>query len=229
MSIEQGLLWRGRVVPGTDWVLRDSSAWYTRGDDDVFVRSEPVELLTFHWTAGPRRAGLVAAQKTYRAMQARRKDNGEEMSVSAQFVLADDGALFQLADLELGCFHAHREFNRRGIGIEWTSPGTETNANRLGVPEKGERRTVAGSTVMALRPSPAALATALRFAELCVNLPQPAFNVARFAHTRRERFGAHEIRRARGVVEHYHATGTTKVDAAGFFVDHLAAAGWPHR
>jgi hypothetical protein len=226
--IEQGLLWRGRVVPGTDWVLRDSSAWYTRGDDDVFVRAEPVELLTFHWTAGPRRAGLFAAQKTYRAMQARRKDNGEEMSVSAQFVLADDGALFQLADLELGCFHAHRELNRRGIGIEWTCPGTEANATRLGAPEKGELREVAGTTVRALRPSQAALATALRFSELCLSLPQPTFDVARYAYTRRDRLGAIEIRRARGVVEHYHATGTTKFDAAGFFVDHLAASGWPH-
>lgn len=234
--IERGLLYQGRVIPGTDWILRDSAAWYSRGDDDVYVRSFPIRLLTEHWTAGPRRNGELAALKTYRAMQARRKDNGEEMSVSAQFVCSNDGLLFQLADLELCCVHADREFNRGGISVENAYPGTEAQSEKIGAPEVGEIRDVAGTKVKALRPSGAMLETAARFAELLASLRgdrrflingMPLFDLPRVAYTRRTRLTGAEMRAAKGVVEHFHAASTTKVDAAGYFVDYVAKQpGW---
>lgn len=226
MTLEHGLLYHGKIIPGSEWVLRDPSAWYSPGDDDVYVRVGAPEILTYHWTAGPRRGGLFAAQKTYRAMQARRKNNGEEMSVSAQMVLADDGQIFQLADLELCCVHADREFNRRGVGIEYTLPGTVARAEELDRPsDPHERRLVAGHYVDALVPSPAALATAVKFAEFMA----ASFGIPRITYTRRTRLNGREMREAKGAVEHFHAVSTTKVDAAGFFVDALAAAGWAQR
>lgn len=236
MTISTGMVYQGRVIEGSDFVQRSSDAWYSAGDDDVYRRTSPIYLLTGHWTAGPRRAGVEAAVRTYRAMQARRKDNGEEMSVSAQFVLSDDGVLTQLADLELCCVHAAKLFNVRGLSVEYTMPGTEQNAHRIGRPEEGVERVVAGEKVRALRPSPAALATMLRFANLLASLhsdkryligSRPLFQLDRHAYTRRERFTGQEMLSCSGMVEHFHAAGTTKVDAAGWFVDHLAAAGWP--
>lgn len=224
--IESGLLYNGKVIPGSEWILRDTDAWYPLGDDDTYPRKEDPSLIVWHWTAGPRRQGPFAAQKTYRAMQARRKDNGEEMSVSAQMVLSDDGELFQLADLNLCCVHADKRFNLRGVSIEYTLPGTVKQAEKLQVPSMpNQRRLVAGDYIEALVPSPAALATAVRFAELLA----VRFNIPRVAYTRRTRFTGKDMRLARGACEHYHAASTTKVDAAGFFVDALAAAGWAQR
>lgn len=236
MTLERGMLYQGRVIPGSEFVLRHPNAWYTRGDDDVYARMEPIRLVTSHWTAGPRRNGELAALRTYAAMQARRKDNGDEMSVSAQFVQSDDGFIFQLADLELCCIHADRAFNQRGISIEYAMPGTEARAQEIGRPETGVERLVAGTKVRALRPSQAALDTFLRFANLLVSLQDdrrfmlgssPLFDLDRRAYTRRTRFTPPEMRQCSGAVEHYHAASTTKVDAAGWFVDHLAANGWP--
>lgn len=224
MTIERGLLFNGKIIPGSDWISRDSSAWYIPGDDDVYARTLPIELLIFHWTAGPRRIGVTAAQRTYRAMQARKKDNGAEMSVSAQMVLADDGGLFQLADLGLCCVHAHQQFNMRGVSVEYACPGTSAQAIKLGgdPAERTETRRVASGIVKCVLPSPEALATAVRFAELM----HTAFGVPRRAHTQRDRFTAPEMFTVKGAAEHFHAHKTTKVDAAGFFVDALAKAGW---
>lgn len=234
--IERGLVYQGKVIPGTEWILRDSTAWYSKGDDDVYARSFPIRLLTEHWTAGPRRNGELAAQKTYRAMQARRKDNGEEMSVSAQFVRSNDGLLFQLADLELCCVHADREFNRGGTSVENAYPGTQAQSEKLGAPEQGEARIVAGTKVMALRPTQAMLDSSARFVELLASLRgdrrflingAPLFDLPRVAYTRRTRLSGAEMRSAKGVVEHFHAVSTEKVDAAGWFVDHAAKQpGW---
>lgn len=234
--LERGMLFRGRVIPGSEFVLRHPNAWYTRGDDDVYARSGPIRLLTAHWTAGPRRVGELAALRTYAAMQARRKENGDEMSVSAQFVQSDDGLIFQLADLELCCIHADRAFNQRGISIEYTMPGTQARATEIGRPEEGVERLVAGTKVLALRPSAAALATFARFANLIAGLfgdtrfklgSDPLFELERRTYTRRTRLRAPEMQTCSGVLEHFHAASTTKVDAAGWFVDHLAANGWP--
>jgi hypothetical protein len=226
--IESGLLIDGLVIPNTSWIQRDSSAWYTTGDDDVYRRAAPARLITYHWTAGPRRTGATAAQRTYKAMQARRKANGEEMSVSAQFVISDDGLLFQLADLKLCCVHADVLFNRGGIGVEYTYPGTVANAEEIKSPVGAvEIRSVAGRKVECLLPSSAALATAVRFSELLVSLKNPRLAVQRVAYTQRERMTRTQMAKASGVLEHYHAESTTKVDAAGFFVDAHAAAGWP--
>ena len=227
--IEHGLLIDGKVVEGTEWILRDSAAWYTGGDDDVYPRLQKIRLCTYHWTAGPRRAGLNAAQRTYAAMQARRKDNGAEMSVSAQMVLSDAGQMFQLADLRLCCVHADMLFNRRGVSVEYTFPGTVENAEKINSPVGVvEQRELLGRRIDCLLPSSAALATAVRFSELLVSLKHPRLAMERVAYTQRDRMTRTEMANASGVLEHYHAESTKKIDVAGYFVDAHAAAGW-HR
>lgn len=226
MTLLKGLLDHGVVVPGTDWVVRDTEAWYEAGDDDIYARERPPELLTGHWTAGPRRSGYAAAQKTYRAMQARRKDDGKEMSVSAQFVLSDDGIVTQLADLKWCCVHADRQFNLRGISLEYAFPGTVAQAAKLGeTAGPFERRRVAEAYVQCVTPSAAALAAYVKWAEMLAK----RFDIPKIAYTRTYRLTTAEMKTVKGAVEHYHAASTTKVDAAGFLCGALVAAGWEPR
>lgn len=223
MTLLRGLLDNGVVVPGTEWVVRDSEAWYDAGDDDIYLRERPPEILVGHWTAGPRRTGYAAAQKTYRAMQARRKDNGAEMSVSAQFVLSDDGIVTQLADLKWCCVHADRLFNLRGLSLEYAFPGTVAQAAKLGeVGGPAERRRVAEAYVQCVTPSEAALKAYVRWADMLAS----RFDIPKIAYTRTSRFDMREMRTAKGACEHFHAASTTKVDAAGFLTGALVAAGW---
>jgi hypothetical protein len=156
-------------------------------------------------------------------MQARRKDNGAEMSVSAQFVLSDDGIMTQLADMMYCCVHADRQFNLRGTSCEYTSPGTRTRAAELGdTAGPFVRRRVAEAYVECVVPSDAAIKTYVRWA----NLMADRYGFPKIAHTRTRRFSPVELRTAKGAGDHFHAASTTKVDAAGLFTEALVAAGW---
>ena len=235
---EYGIVYNGVVLPGTERVVRFPDAgWYDPKDDDVTARkplkNNPdgiLEILTFHWTAGHLKFGPEGALDVYRAMQARRKDNGEEMSVSASFVITTSGDIVQLADLNLVCYHAHREFNLRGVGVEWTSPGTRKQAAKLGILEGPglkevvieKRKYLNGSSVQAVVPPAVVLEAAVWLANtlaLVAGLPK-------VTHTLRTQFAPRKMGSVRGAVEHFQAANTEKVDCAGFFVDALAKAGW---
>lgn len=223
MTVETGMLYKGKVVPNTSWVSRSSSAWYPPKDDDTFFRQKTPSLIIYHWTAGPRRLGEPAAIGTYNAMQARRKADGTDTSVSAQFVLSDDGSVWQLADLSMGCYHAEGEFSRRGIGIEYAFPGTQQNAKRFsGDIGEVSTRFVGGRKVVCVQPTKAALDTAVRLSETLSSL----FGIPKVTNVSREKFTPQKMKTAVGVAEHFHAAKTTKLDAGGFFVDHHLQFGW---
>lgn len=235
---EYGIVYKGVVLPDTDRVVRfPDVGWYDRKDDDVTARkplkNRPdaiLDILTFHWTAGHLKFEPEDALDVYRAMQARRKENGEEMSVSANFVITTSGYIVQLADLNLSCVHAHREFNLRGVGVEWSSPGTRKQAAKLGIPEGlglkeviiEKRRYLNGFSVQAVVPPAAVLDSAVWLANALARVA----GLPRVTNTLRTQFTTRQMGSVRGVVEHFQAANTEKVDCAGFFVDALAKAGW---
>ena len=235
---EYGIVYNGVVLPDTDRVVRFPDAgWYDPKDDDVTPRPKLkkspeaiLEILTFHWTAGHLKFGPEGALDVYRAMQARRKENGEEMSVSVSFVITTSGDIVQLADLNLSCFHAHREFNSRGVGVEWTSPGTQKQATKLGILEGSglkevtfeKRKYLNGSSVQAVVPPQVVLDAAVWLANTLARVA----GLPKVTNTLRTQFAPRQMGSVRGVVEHFQAANTEKVDCAGFFVDALAKAGW---
>lgn len=221
--IEFGLVKGGVVLSNTEFVSRSSNAWYSDTDDDVFRRRHDPKLIVGHWTASARRPGVTAADRTFANMNARRRANGSDMKVSAQFVIADDGTVWQLADLKLGCFHASNTFSTSGIGIEYSFPGTAKLAKVFKETGPTETRSVAGKTLVCAVPSPAALAGFAKLANTLADL----YHIPKVSHTSRTRFTTKQMLESVGVVEHFHAKGTTKLDAGGYFVDYMATQpGW---
>lgn len=146
MGIERGLIVGGQVVPGTERIIRDPSAWWdwkTRGDrHDIVRRDDEVNLLVGHWTAG------TASTKdteddgpvVVRRMKARKsqKREGQSLKCSVGFVIAADAdtdkdSEFGIASIwqtmDIGGSHAgihvgRGEINRRSVGVEIVSVGT---------------------------------------------------------------------------------------------------------
>jgi len=222
--IEHGIVIDGVVLPGTEWCLRDSEAWWswdTPADrPDLRSRSgKPATLLVGHWTAGHPRTGPTAGPRVVRAMRARLREDGTPMSVSIHFVIGWDGLVWQTCDLATATVHVGRQINERSIGVECCWPGTQQQAHRLGVEGTFEERRVRGRSVRCLRPSDELVASWVRLAR--------ALTVAGVVPGKLEipRVTARTTMPIAGAGEHQHAP-TTKVDAAGYLLDALRADGW---
>lgn len=226
--IETGILLHGVALPGTDWVLRDSRAWFAPDYADAPPRKHwPITQVVYHWTAGAAHVGPDAARTVVRNMKARLRPDGSQMSVSCHFVVGWDGRVFQVCDLARMAIHAGRVLNRDGIGVEQCWPGTERQMMRLGAAGYVQRRTADGHELDCMRPSEPMLEASCRLAETLAALPAST----RVEIPRVVPAGAHRMKpgpaaRFRGVCEHVHSPGSTKLDCAGYVVDALAARGW---
>lgn len=222
----RGIVISGRVLPHTERVLREPGVEWTRGRD-TRPRQWPVDLLVGHWTGGPPRTGPGAGRAVFRAMNARKRDDGTDLSVSVHFVISWDGLIWQLLDLAEAAVHVgSREVNARSIGVECCWPGLEVQARKLGVEGLVETRTIGTARVKCLRPSDE-LIDAWRW--LADTLTSADADLSRVQIPRRcaplsRRLSKPEMTRFAGVCEHYHTPGTTKLDAAGYLVESL---GWP--
>jgi hypothetical protein len=235
--IERGLVVAGRVIPGTEWCIRDSSAWFRPGGLGTRERALVVNVLGGHWTAGEAGTGTYDddGPRVYRVMRARTRDDGTPLDVGIHFVigacdeLATFAGIWQLADPGLvATVHVgDRAINKRSIGVEVVSAGMPgpldtRHRQRTTVPLLGRIRTV-------LQFFPGQLGTWVRLAETLANLDGHAGisiprRVPSFGASRR--FSRGEARAWRGAMEHVHVPTTTKIDAAGLLVDALADAGW---
>jgi len=215
-SVERGILVGGRVAPGTDFVLRDPAAWWRDGERGTRGRQgRAADTLVGHWTGGHPHEGPLAGPKVVRAMRARTRDDGSPMDVGIHFVVGWDGLVWQTADLAVGTTHAGKVVNARSIGVETCWPGLASQAERLGVTfDRVDRRLVRGVAVKCIPPSDALVAAWVRLAEALVRLPAPV--------AIERRVGAI----GRGAIEHQLVPGTTKLDAGGYLLDALVAAGW---
>lgn len=226
MTIERGLVLDGRVLPGTDWILRDSAAWWSLPADaaDLRARTEPISLLVGHWTGGHPRTGPTAGPRVVSAMRAREREDGTPMSVSIHFVIGWDGLTWQTADLAHVALHAGgRTTNGRSVGVETCWPGTADQARRLAVDGVEERRLVRGRAVRCLRPSDELVASWVRLARV---LSAPETRRLTDGRIAIDRVCASPRLPVSGAAEHMSVPGTTKVDAAGYLLDALRADGW---
>jgi len=226
MTVSHGIVLDGQVLPGTEWVLRDSEAWWALPQDsaDLRKRTEPISLLVGHWTAGNTRTGPTAGPKVVRAMKARERDDGSPMSVSIHFVIGWDGLTWQTADLAHAALHAGgRTTNGRSIGVETCWPGTAQQADRLGVDGVEEVRLVRGKRVRCLRPSDELVASWTRLARFLSAPETERLTEGRIAIAR---VTASTTPPVSGACEHLHVPGTTKVDAGNYLMDALRRDGW---
>lgn len=225
---DRGLLVAGELVPDTDWILRDPSAWWAPQMRGTRKRAPVTDLLVGHWTAGPCRT-VEAGPRVVRSMRARTRADGSPLNVGIGFVVGWDGQVWQTADVTTATVHVgHGPTNGRSIGVECCWPGTAQQARRLGIPGDVERVTVAGRSLDVLLPSPALLAAWVRLAETLaaldgrggVRIPQQV------PEPLTGRLTAAQVRRWRGGLEHLSVPGTTKIDAAGLLLGPLLDADW---
>lgn len=241
--IERGIVVGGRVIPGTDWCLRDSDAWWGAGERGVTRRDRRASILLGHWTAGNDHDGPVTASRVVRAMKARRRPDGAPLAVAIHFVIAagtpdtDHALVWQTCDLALAATHVgSRGVNAGSIGVEVVSPGTVAQAARLG----GSRRPVvereiAGDRVHALALWRSQLCTWIRLADTVAALDgdETGIAVARCVPLDRDgalladRFSPARQRSWSGAQEHLHVPGTRKADAATLLIGSLHEHGWP--
>jgi hypothetical protein len=225
VTVEHGLLIAGEVIAGTEFVLRDSSAWWDWSvlADRPDLRSRngtKATLLVGHWTGGNPRTGPTAGPRVVQAMRGRKREDGTDMSVSIHFVIGWDGLVWQTADLSIATVHVGTNINRRSIGVECCWPGTAEQALRLGVDGPCETRRVRGRPVVCLKPSDALVASWTRLARVlsAPGLGSPVVDIPRLVGTTGMPLS--------GAGEHWMAPSTTKVDAAGYLLDALKADGW---
>lgn len=225
----RGIVVGGRVLEGTERVLRDPAAEWRRGKD-TRPRQWPITALVGHWTGGHHRTGPGAGRAVWKAMDSRKNADGSDMSVSVHFVVSWDGLIWQTLDLAEAAIHVgDRNINARSIGVECCWAGTAKQAARLGAVDVFvERRIVNCSSISCIRPSDEII-DAWRW--LCEVLTSPSakslgIDIPRTCAPMGRQFSRPEMRAFRGVCEHFHVTGTTKVDAAGYLVE---ALGWPSR
>lgn len=228
MTVERGIVVAGQVVPGTEWVLRDSAAWWSWDNppDRPDLRSrhgKPATLLVGHWTGGNPRTGPTTGHRVVSAMRARKREDGSPMDVSIHFVIGWDGMTWQTCDLATATVHVGRGINDRSIGVETCWPGTADQARKLGMDGVEETRTVKGRKVACVRPSDELVAAWVRLANTLAPAAGPLLP------------GLVEIPRQTakgsgmpiaGAGEHWCAPATTKVDCASYLLDALRAAGW---
>ena len=221
---DRGILCRGVVLADTERVIRDPAAWWTAGRE-TRPRRWPIDLLVAHWTAGPPREGPTAGRLLFRAMEARRGQSGDDLSVSVHFSISWDGMIWQHLDLADAAVHVgHRPTLARSIGVECMWPGTAAQAAKIGADGEAVLRRIDGAAVRAMRPSDALLDAWRWLAEALARGGADGLEIPRKAAPADRRLTAGELARTRGAIEHLHVTGTTKIDAAGLLV---AALGWP--
>ena len=238
MTVARGLVIADEIVPGTERILRDPSAWFAPDDHGCRARAELVDVLGGHWTAGEAGIGSYDddGPRVVRGMRARTKDDGvTPLDVSIHFVIgacaddAEQATIWQTADpgLTACCHIGDRRIGRRSVGVEVVSAGMPGRLDLRGrpratVPLLGRVRTV-------LRFYPGQLRAWLWLAETLaaldgrggIRIPRrvPAFGASR-------RMTIREARGYAGALEHLHAPRTTKSDAGGLLVDALAGIGW---
>lgn len=228
-SASSGLLVANEVVPGTEWIRRDPSAWWENGERGTRARAAVTDILVGHWTAGhPHTVRVNAGPKVVRAMKARLRDDGSPLNVGIHFVIAWDGEVWQTMDLAHAATHVGiGAVNARSIGVECCWPGTAAWASRLGVTGPTERVLVGGRRVECLVPSAELLAAWVRLAETLAALDgRGGVRVPRRVPPSMARWTRAEQGRWAGAQEHAHVPGSTKVDAAGYLMRALVAAGW---
>ena len=236
MTVERGLVIAGRVIPGTEWCLRDDTAWIGIGERGTRQRAATVDVLVGHWTAGE--GGVHSydddGPRVYRAMRSRKRADGSPMDVGVHFVIgacpddAEHAQVWQLADPGLvACVHVgDRGINRRSIGVEVVSAGLPgpldvRHRPRVTVPLLGRVRTV-------LAFYPGQLRSWVRLAETLAALDgQGGIAIPRQvpSHGASARLSRVAARRWAGALEHLHVSDR-KIDAAGLLVGALADAGW---
>jgi hypothetical protein len=217
-SIAAGMVHRGIIVPNTEFVLRDSRAWWQGMERGTRRRTSQVRRLCGHWTGGPARVGPDAARLTVRNMKARKRPDGTPMEVAIHFIISWDGMVFQTCDLEYACVHVgSRQVNDESVGVECSWPGTYAQAQRLGIDGHSLSRRWMGRTGEVFRPSEPMLDAWARLADaLAFVLPIP-----RKVPDGREQFSKREQALHRGGMEHYRVFGTEKRDASGLLEDAL--------
>lgn len=237
--IERGLIIAGELIPGTEWILRDPKAGWSweRLEDRPDLRDRrgaTVEMFGGHWTAGPARTGLETARRVVASMKARRRPDGSLADVSCTHVLGWDGLVFQVADPAFATVHMAKVINLRSVGTEIAWPGSAALARKiarqlarmkstaLAPVEPVDVRTIRGHRLECLRPPQVVLDAWVRLAELYASLAvtHPHLNI------RIPRVLADPKTPRRGALEHYMAPGTTKLDAGGYLLEALKAAGW---
>lgn len=222
-QIESGIVLDGEILPGTEWVVRDSRAWWTRGERGTRPRVDAPSLLVGHWTAGRPHEGPDAARHVVRAVKSRKRSDGTPLDVAVHFVVSADGLVTQTCDLAIATVHVgSRDVNRRSIGVEVCHPGTEALALALGGAPVVVRRRVVGRVYRLAAFAESALVAYARLADaLSWHVPIP-----RRVRADTDRMEPRELRRYHGALEHLHVHGTSKIDAGGLLCEALAGFGW---
>lgn len=227
MTVDKGIIVGGVLMPGSEWVVRDSAAWWSRSVPldlpDLRLRPASISLLCGHWTGGNARTGPVAGPAVVRAMKSRKRDDGTAMSVSIHFVISWDGLCWQTCDLADVAIHAGGRVNLRSVGVECCWPGTSEQAAKLGHDGKPETRMVRGRQVRTVPPSSELAATWTRLARLLSAPETRAWSTGLVAI---DRVCSRGRPPESGACEHMDVPGTTKVDAAGYLLDALRVDGW---
>lgn len=243
MSIERGLMLGGLVVPGTDWIIRDSSAWWKPSDYGAKHRdpSTEINVLTGHWTAGEAGARRADDDGPFIVRVMRNRPSNvypppAKMKVSITFVIGADGTVWQTMDpLTTVAIHVgDSRINARSVGVEVVNPGTGPMvAQRPRATVKlrmfPSLKQPQGRIVKQRAFYPTQIASWVDLCEtLTEHLPIPR-QVPRAAGggLEIERFTTPESRRWNGAMEHYHVPSTTKVDAGTQLMRALIDAGWP--
>ncbi len=223
-----GILLNGAILPGTEWVVRDSRAWFAADDADAPPRRHwPITQGVFHWTGGTAKVGADAAAAVVRAMKGRLRDDGSLMSVSCHFVVSWDGIVTQVCDLARMAIHAGRVLNRDGYGVEQCWPGSEKQMVRLGAHGFVQRRIADGERIDCMKPAEVMIAASVRLAEvLASQAPSTRIVIPRRVPASSQRLRPAAAAAFRGVCEHVHSPGSTKLDCAGYVTDALVANGW---
>ena len=225
MTVARGIVQGGEVIAGTEWVLRDPAAWWDRGSDVRSRAGHRPRLIVGHWGGGHHREGPSAGRKMVAAMNARRRADGEDLSVSCGFIISWDGLIWQTADLDTATIHVgSRVVYRRSIGVEIAWCGYEAQARRLGIGGvEVVTRTVGGQRLRVVRPSAAILEA---WTWLCETLATVCDIPRRIPRSSTAILSSAELARREGAIEHLTLGSPKKRDAAGLLLDELAARGW---
>jgi hypothetical protein len=204
---ERGIIIGGNVLPGTDRVIRDSTAWWASVSWGTRPRKgHRVTEGCLHWTTSAPSTGPDAGRIAVRNTRARKNKKGGPLEVAVHFFVFPD-AIFQTCDLADAAVHiGHRPTILRSVGIEIDYPGTHAQAKKLGIPHEVTRGVAKGLPVKAMVPPAESVANLRWLVDALCSAQHPLLTIPR--------------KRARltepGWVEHADAPGT-KVDCAGVF------------
>jgi hypothetical protein len=234
------------VIPGTDWIRHDPSAWWAPLERGTRPRAKVVNKFLGHWTGGEAgtgdpdgNAGPLSeydddGRRVVSGMKARRRQDGALMRVGVHFVIGacDPAEMYapcwQTADPGItATIHVgDRVIGSSSIGVELVSAGVPGKFDLRRRPVV--RAPLLGKTREVLAFYPGQLRTWVRLANTLaairrsgIAIPQhvPAIGATR-------RFTRSEARRWAGGMEHLHVPGTTKIDGGGLLIGALREAGW---